>query len=78
MPLKTETNTLMMRMQVSRAFAASRGIIGKNKAGIGAVFEHGQWWIRLRDGALFSVVDAEGPGSVDGFGFEQVSTGADA
>lgn len=34
-------------------------------------FEHGHWWVRWGP-KNFSVVDAEGPGSVDGFGFEEV------
>jgi hypothetical protein len=75
MHLKTEMNTLQMRTRVSRAFAESRGIIGREKAGVHAVFEHGQWWITLADGAQYSVVDAEGPKTIDGFDFEQVTRG---
>ncbi len=37
------------------------------------VFEHGHWWLMLRDGSIFDVVDAIGPGSSRGFGFERVS-----
>lgn len=37
-----------------------------------AVFEHDQWWIQTADGRTFSVCDATGPGSVDGFSFEAV------
>lgn len=37
-------------------------------------FEHGQWWITdQQTGAQWSVVDATGPGSDNGFSFEQVS-----
>lgn len=36
-------------------------------------FEHGQLWITCSDGAAWSVVDAEGVESVNGFDFEQVS-----
>ena len=40
------------------------------------VFEHGQLWItNNRTGAQWSVNDASGPGSCDGFSFEQVSNG---
>ncbi len=42
-------------------------------------FEHGQWWVTVKPtGAQWSVHDAEGHGSVDGFGFEQVTEGDDA
>jgi hypothetical protein len=36
-------------------------------------FEHGQLWIIGTRGDIYSVVDAEGHGSVDGYDFEQVS-----
>jgi hypothetical protein len=36
-------------------------------------FEHGQLWIIGQNGAQFSVVDAKGGPSVDGFDFEQVT-----
>ena len=41
-------------------------------------FEHGQWWIRDypksadKDEVTYSVVDAEGPRSIDGFDFEEI------
>jgi hypothetical protein len=35
--------------------------------------EHGQLWINGRYGLSYSVVDAEGPGSTNGFDFEQIS-----
>ena len=37
------------------------------------VFEHGHWWLMLPDGSIFDVVDAEGPGSYDGFALERVA-----
>ena len=37
--------------------------------------EHGQLWITCLCGASWSVVDAIGPGCIDGFDFEQVSEG---
>jgi len=36
------------------------------------VFEHGQLWITHIDGQIWSVVDAEGVGSIKGFDFEEV------
>lgn len=36
-------------------------------------FEHGQWWVMLENGAQYSVCDAEGGDSVDGFCFEQIT-----
>lgn len=38
-------------------------------------FEHGHWWVVLSNGAIYDVVDAEGPGTIDGFDFEQISNG---
>ena len=41
-------------------------------------FEHGHWWVLDRvTGAGWSVEDAEGPGSEDGFCFEMVCEGED-
>jgi hypothetical protein len=40
------------------------------------IFEHGQLWIKHRDGAIWSVVDAEGVDTWNGYGFEQVSDNA--
>jgi hypothetical protein len=69
--LKTETNTPEMW---KRVLAAARKKLQKNNLSAG--FEHGQWWIiHVMTGAQWSVVDAEGPGSVDGFDFEQVTHG---
>lgn len=47
------------------------------KAGIDWHYEHGQLWITCTCGAAWSVVVAEGPGSFNGYGFEQVSDGED-
>ena len=38
-------------------------------------FEHGQWWVSCLCGASWSVVDAEGPDTWGGIGFEQISDG---
>lgn len=40
-------------------------------------FEHGQWRVTLGNGAQYSVVDAEGGDSVDGFSFEQATEADD-
>lgn len=41
-------------------------------------FEHGQWWVTCREtGCQWSVVDAEGGASVDGFDFEVVTEGSE-
>jgi len=37
------------------------------------VFEHGHLWIVHPNGGQWDVVDADGPGTIDGFSFEQVS-----
>lgn len=38
------------------------------------IFEHGQWYVSCLDcGAQWAVNDAEGPGSYNGFDFEQVT-----
>ncbi|MGO9014667.1 MAG: hypothetical protein ACLQF0_06770 [Dissulfurispiraceae bacterium] len=71
MKLKTETNTSAMREKILRATKTHFGLA--SKSGIDAVFEHGQWWITFASGAQYSVVDAEGPGTTDGFDFEMVT-----
>lgn len=73
--LKSETNTLVIEQRIM--MAAIRGVqwVG-NHHHIDVSFGHGQWWVSCRDcGAQWSVVDQEGGGDIDGFGFEQVSEG---
>lgn len=65
--LKTENPT-----NAAKALAAFRKKYHVRK-GYTAHFEHGQLWIVGIDGDSYSVVDAEGPGSVNGFDFEQVN-----
>lgn len=68
--LTSDTNTRTVERRVLRAAHAALG------RGLQAVYEHGQWWVvRPRTGAQWSVCDASGPGSVDGFCFESVSAG---
>lgn len=85
--LKTERDTAAMHVRARNAFRAwaqgSRG--GRRhthfkRRGFGPVsptsaFEHGQLWITCSCGANYSVVDATGVDSVDGFSFEQVTPG---
>ena len=69
--LKTETFTRTMERRV---LGAARELLGQ--ARYRADFEHGQWWVTNRTtGAQWSVVDAEGPGTANGFDFEQVTEG---
>jgi hypothetical protein len=68
--LKTETRTADMRRRIERA------ALKKFAFRFGVFFEHGQWWLENgQTGAQWSVVDAEGPGAIDGFDFEQVTQG---
>jgi len=69
--LKTETNTRTMERRVLRA---GRERFGRRSVRA-ADFEHGQWWVTLRDYSQWSVVDAEGGPAIGGFDFEQVTRG---
>ena len=64
----TEQNTPVMGKRITTAAHKHFGSTGNN-----AVFEHGQWWITRRDGSQYAVIDAEGPGTTDGFDFEMVT-----
>jgi hypothetical protein len=44
---------------------------------INAIFDHGHWWVRFFDNSeeierTFSVIDAEGIGTYNGFDYEEV------
>jgi len=56
-----------------KTLAAFRALHPGRSVKWSAWFEHGQLWICGTNGAQYSVVDAEGPGSVDGFDFELVT-----
>lgn len=72
--LKTEIDTPAMGDRVLEAFEVSR--YARRGHRYNSDFEHGQWWITsLTTGAQWSVVDATGYGSVDGFDFERVTEG---
>ncbi len=78
-PLQTETFNFAMQTRVCDAFKASKTYDSLDVHHIHAAFEHGQWWliVTLNEGQdpdqiTYSVVDAEGGDSVDGFDFEVV------
>lgn len=74
--LKTETHTPEMAQRVLEAAQLHEIVDVHNTDKLYVAFEHGQHWIGCREcGAQWSVVDAEGAPSVDGFGFEEVSEG---
>jgi hypothetical protein len=72
--LKTEIDTPEMRARVLAAFEVH--LDGEMLHNHTASYEHGQWWVEGdgNDGEhyTFSVVDATGGQSVDGFDFEEV------
>lgn len=71
--LKTETNTPEMAARIESAFGASNYAFHK---GPDVTFEHGQHYVCCTTcGAQYSVVDAEGGPSVDGFDFEEITEG---
>jgi len=72
MPLKTEQNTRTIERSIRGAFRA-----WAHQRVFNTVFEHGQWWViqpetKHDDGGTFSVCDATGGDSVNGFSFERV------
>ena len=68
MALRTENPELESEVMQ----AALDADLGSGK--LQADYEHGQWWITDRDtGTQWSVVDAEGPGTHNGFDFEMVT-----
>lgn len=69
--LKTEQNTPQISKKIKAAAVKRFG----RRSNPQPWFEHGQWWITFVNGANYSVVDAEGGSSIDGFDFEQVSDG---
>lgn len=67
--LDTEQNTPQMRKKIE---AAVRKKFPRKK-GSDVFFEHGHWWVQFTDGSQYDVVDAEGPGTINGFDFEIVT-----
>ena len=80
--LKTERITRTMEARILRA--ARKALAHHKPCTFEAVFEHSHWWIVIspkgydqadfwdKDVYNYSVNDAEGPGTVDGFSFEEV------
>ena len=69
--LKTETCTPAMGQRIRDAFMVAKPFASGDDFTV--EFEHGQWWVcMLESGHNFSVVDATGGNSVDGFDFEEV------
>ena len=64
LPSERQTDAVYRRIRAACRALGYRGDL---------VFEHGHWWLLLPDGSAFDVVDASGPGSVDGFALERVS-----
>ena len=71
--LKTEQDTPDMEASILHA-AVSHFTPGAYPR---AAFEHGQWWVLVEgedsEDDIYSVVDAIGPGSTEGFDFERVT-----
>lgn len=73
--LKTETNTSEMKNRVLSAakdrFSGNNEEEGFPYFSPSVFYEHGQWWVEnIETGEFWSVVDAEGGPSTDGFDFE--------
>ena len=73
--LKTETNTPEMLERIKTAWKDFYWdyILDEHVGVVG--YEHGQHQVTCPCGAAWSVVDAEGPGTVDGFSFEVIDDG---
>ena len=81
MALMTEQNTREVEEAICTAFENSLHYLNSGPGtSYSAFFEHGHWWVRTIDPSLaieeeettYSVVDADGPGSFDGFDFEEI------
>lgn len=73
--LKSETNTPQMAGRIlDAAYVWAANTFAENPNGpLDVYFEHGQWWLfDIAGDRTFSVVDADGGDSVDGFAFEEV------
>lgn len=76
MTLKTETDTFEMEERITAAAYAFFAAYEYDSTC--TYFEHGQWWLTLvptdpeAEDELYSVVDAVGGDSVDGFSFERI------
>lgn len=71
--LKCETNTPQMAGRIISAAYKRFSNVFVGGGVFDAYFEHGQWWLfDIASERTFSVVDADGGDSVDGFDFEEV------
>lgn len=70
--LKSETHTTAMQKRIKRAFCLSAHCSRPKKA-YSVEWDHGQWFVMSNKGGIWSVVDATGGPSVDGFDFEEIS-----
>lgn len=77
--LNCEKNTPAMEKKIlTSAKKCFKGYSIESKK-IHTIFEHGHWWIKFFDKSeemdrtrTYSVIDAEGIGTFDGFDFEEV------
>jgi hypothetical protein len=73
--LKSETRTAAMQKRIKRAFCLSAQC-SRPKKSYSVEWDHGQWFVRhAASGAWWSVVDADGGDSIDGFDFEMITAG---
>lgn len=71
--LKSSQNTAARETEIRDLFC---GWQYEGHENMSPVFEHGQWWIVCSPcGASWSVCDAEGPGTVNGYCLEQIDQG---
>ena len=70
--MKTEQNTPEIELDVLHAAVTHFPAESYPRT----VFEHGQWWVLVNgedcEDEIYSVIDAIGPGSTDGFDFEEI------
>lgn len=74
--MKLKTEDPQNGLKAIAAFFEAQRIKQTHRPIYDYVFEHGQLWIVGKGsmaGAIWSVVDAEGPGTCNGFDFEQVA-----
>lgn len=77
MTLKSDINSPAMEKKIltsAKKFFNGYPVEGKK---IHTIFEHGHWWVRWYDenseeDRTYSVIDAEGIGTCNGFDFEEV------
>lgn len=74
--MKLKTENRKNGLSAISAFFTSRHVKRHHRRHFDYAFEYGQLWIvHNPSGAQWSVVDAEGPRTINGFDFEMVSSG---